>query len=291
MNGRSVLVAFAALTGLASAASAQFTITPGGANSGIGTFQNGVVPSGITGTGSATANLRPGNATSTPDSLFQAWWWFRGPGDTREFAFGNGASGSLSVSGVLVGDNTGNLDTGGYDFTVTNSGYSFTSAQRWQIFNPSNTAGTNVQVLASNTITNTGGSAATFSLFYYMDFDVGAATTNSASLVGPNTMSISGGSGNVVEWAGVGADAYQVTTYSTLRGLLANAFVDDLNNTGLPFNSADFTGAFQWNITLDPGASITLYSGFTLNGPALPAPGAGLLLGGAGLLALRRRRA
>ncbi len=291
MRSSRALAALVAVAGTAGVASAQFTITPGGANAGDGAFQNGVVPSGPTGTGSAAANLRPGNAASTPDSAFQAWWWFRGPGDTREFTFANGTSGSLSVSGTMVGDNTGNLDTGGYDFTVTNSSYSFTSTQRWQIFNPSGTPGTDVQVLASNTITNTGGSAATFSLFYYMDFDVGASTSNSASMVGPNTMSISGASGNVVEWAGVGADAYQVQTYSTLRTSLSDTSVTNLNNTGLPFGPGDFTGAFQWDLTLDAGASITLYSGFTLNGPALPAPGAGALLGAAGLFAMRRRRA
>jgi hypothetical protein len=272
---------------------AQFSITPGGLNNGIGTFQNGALPTSIIGAGSSGANFRPGGLTSTPDHSFASWWWFRGPGDTREFTFGNGSSGSLTVSGVTVGTNDGSSSIGGYDFTVTNAAYSFLSNQRWEIFNPSNTAGTNVQVVATNTITNTGNSTETFSMFFYQDFDIGGtAGGDSAVLLNPNYMRITDGTtGDFVDWLGIGANAYQVTAFATLRGSLADAGITNLNNTGLPFGPGDFTGGFQWDITLGAGQSIVLASAFTLNGEAIPEPTsfAALAMGALGLFARRRR--
>jgi hypothetical protein len=271
---------------------AQFTITPGGANSGIGAFQNGAIATSLTGTGQATANLRPGTSTSTPDHLFQSAWWFRGPSDTREFAFGNGSSGSLTVSGSIVGTNDGTLDTGGYDYTASNTAasYSFTSNQRWQIFNPSNTAGTNVQVLASNTITNTGSSNASFSMFFYQDFDIGGtAATDSGSLLSPNYMQIVEGA-NTADWVGFAANAYRAGAFSGTRLGLQDAVLDNFADEGLPFGPGDFTGAYQWDFALDPGQSITLTSAFTLNGAAIPEPATFGVLGLAALGGLSRRR-
>lgn len=288
---KKVLMASMLCAGFAGAASAQFAITPGGQNSGNGWFSGGAIPGLITGSGGGGANFT-GTTSGGTDNVFAAWWFFRGQGDTREFAFGNGASGNVSVSGFGVGDLSGSLDTGGYDFFANSTGnYTFSSEQRWQIFNPNNTPNADVQVIATNKITNTGSTAASLSLFYYMDFDLQATSVDhTASLLGTNYMQVSALS-TTADWAGYGADAWQVTAWPGLTNQFSNATVENLNNTGLPFGPADFTGAFQWDINLAPGQSITLMSGFTLNGAAVPAPGALALLGLAGLAARRRRRA
>ena len=272
---------------------AAITITPGGANSGIGAFQNGNIIAGITGSGQSGANLRPAGTASTPDSAFQSAWFFRGAGDTREFNFGNGTSGGLTVSGTEVGTNDGTLDTGGYNFTVGNtSGYSFTSQQRWQISNPSNTANTNVSVMATNTVTNTGASAATISLFFFQDFDInGSASGDSATLLSTNLMQITDSVANFVQWNGIGADGYRAGAFATARLGLNDAVVDDFADTGLPFGPGDFTGAFQWDVTLAPNESVVLSSAFILNGAAIPEPTTLCLVGFAfvGLLGRRNR--
>ncbi len=271
--------------------SAQFAITPGGLNNGIGAFQNGPITTTITGTGLGNAHFQSAGLFSV-DHQFQSAWWFRGPGDTREFTFANGVSGTVTVAGTLVGNNTGNLDTGGYDFTVTNTaGYSFASNQRWTIYNPSATAGTNVQVVATNTITNTGNQTANFSLFFYQNFDVSNTTNNTAALIDPNYIRIESGTESI-DWFGANANAWQVTeSLFGVQSFLTDTSITNLNNTGLPF-TGDFTGAFQWDITLDAGQSLTLMSGYTLNGAAVPEPGtfSVLALGLVGLAGVRRRR-
>lgn len=272
---------------VAPAAMAQFTITPGGANAGNGVFSSGALAaaaaSNLTGTGNATANFRATTGTST-DNMFQSSWWFRGAGDTREFAFGNGTSGALSVSGSTVGNNAGTLDTGGYDFVVANAGYSFLSQQRWQIFNDGVSG---VQVVQTNTIVNTGVSDLTLALFSYNDFDPAGSFSHPYSYSGGQFTMTSGAV--TINWAGFGADARQSSNYSSLRTALADTSVNNLNGTD-GAAPGDFTGAFQWNLVVPVGGSATVIGGYTINGNPAPAPGALALLGLGGAAAARRRR-
>ncbi len=288
MRKLNVLVGAAALV-VSGAAMAQFRITPGGANAGNGLFEitGTAFPTSLTTTGNSTANFRPTGTTGT-DQMFASWWWFRVNGvDTREFTFGNASvAGGPTSSGAWVGDATGNLDTGGANFTVSNStgGYSFTSQQRWQIF-----AGANgPAVIQTNTITNTGSSAMSISLFSYNDFDVnGTAGTDTYSHNG-NWFTISDGA-FTVNWAGFNSNAFQATAFATLRGLLANTAIDNLNNT-VAGSPGDFTGGYQWNLEIGAGQSATVMGSFAINGDPIPTPGAAALLGLAGLVSVRRRR-
>lgn len=282
MRSRLVLAAAIAALGAASGASAQFTVTPGGALAGNGYFAQGTQPTSLTSTGIGSSNFGATSAT-VADQLFQDWWWFRGPGDTREFTFANGAAaGGPTAAGTLVGTNTGNLDTGGYDYTVTNStaGYAFTAQLRWQIFG----SGAGPYVVYSANIINNGNNPLALSMFHYNDFDANGTTVNTWSFA-DNAYTITAGAVTLYHGAD-GFTARQSTQWSALRGLLSNTAVDNLNNTdvGTP---GDYTSGFQWDLNIAAGGSqmITGFLGF-----AVPAPGAAALLGLGGLAAARRRR-
>jgi len=281
------ITTISAITALAltQAASAQFNITPGGANAGNGVFSQLASATSLTGTGQAGANLRPTNATS-PDQLFQDAWFFRVGNDTREFAFASGSASGYTSTSALVGNNLGTLDIGGYDYTITNTsaGTSFTANLRWQIF--SDAAGP--YVAYSATINNVGipGAAGdlNISLFHYNDFDANATAGTDTYSYNNGVFTISDGPTTLFH-TGNNASAYQAAVFGTRFGL-ADTALTNLNNT-VTGSPGDYTGAFQWNVVVPLGGSITVGG---VIGYAIPAPGAVALFGFAGLAAARRRR-
>lgn len=203
-------------------------------------------------TGGTAAVLTAGGDTT--DHLFQQWWWYRVNGVTpREFALSNRTSNS-AVGNVL---------------TLTYAEpEGFNAAIRYTL-----TDGTNApaacNVLAEITITSTSASSLSMALFCYLDYDLEGTTADSATLISPDRMQITDGpTGFFGQFVCVGAAAYQVASFSTVRGLLTDADVDNFNSTGLPFGPADWTGAFQWNFNLAPGASVTFPAAFSINQPA-----------------------
>jgi len=268
---------------LSTTALAQFRVTPGGANAGDGFFRQGVPATSGTLTGSSNAEFRPTTATST-DNMFGDQWWFRGPGDTREFAFANQPAGVPAQTMVTVGNDLGTLDTGGFDSTVTAASYAFTAQFRWRIV--AGTGGPTVNYSA--TLLNTGTAPFDLSVFAYKDFDAnGSAGTDTYSINGAgNTFSVADGPTSIT-WTANNPAAFQATAFATLRGLLANAVVDNLTNT-VAGSPGDFTGAFQWNVLLAPAQPVTFGGTFSM---VVPEPGMiGLAALGLPLL-MRRRRA
>ncbi len=77
-------------------------------------------------------------------------------------------------------------------------------------------------------------------------------------------------------------------SFANIRGLLTDNSITNLNNTGLPFGPGDFTGAFQWTVTLAPGEAFTATASMTVT--YIPAPSALALLGLGGLIGCGRRR-
>ncbi|MGH7132230.1 MAG: hypothetical protein ACREJO_09830 [Phycisphaerales bacterium] len=284
---KNLLIVLAGALAVPSLAMAQFSITPGGTNSGNGLFAQGAPTTTMAGTGQANANLFA-TTTSAPDQAFQDAWFFRAAGDTRERAFGTQVSGGYAGTSVLVGNNANTLDTGGYDHTVTNTNtanpYAFSAQLRWQI-----AAGPNGPVVTyTAVVTNLGlpGTAPlALSMFHYNDMDaLGTAGTDVYSY-SAGTFSVSEGTTNLFH-SGVNATAYQAAVFAGNRITLNDTAVTTLNNTvvGSP---GDYTGAFQWDLTIAAGASATITGQF---GFVVPTPGAAALLGLGGFMVSRRRR-
>lgn len=145
-------------------------------------------------------------------------------------------------------------------------------------------------------ITNNSSSSVDLSFYAYMDLDLqGSSGGDSAALLpGGEGMLVTDANGSEFVWNPLGTFShYQVGPYSgagsirdVFRGMVQTNVAQDLDDTGLPFGPADFTGAFQFDVTLAPGATATL-------GPAVvPEPRtAVLILGGlAGLAVWGRPR-
>jgi hypothetical protein len=224
---------------------------------GMSVFTMAASPTSSTGTGPLSADLRITGAAGT-DSLFQSWWWYRVNGlHTREYCLANATAWSWS----------GN--TGTQDFTTPE----FTARATWVV----NNLGTNTaRVTATLAVTNTTGGPLNLAIDHYLDFDFGGNVgSNSAVLASANTIRITYASApapfNTLlgYFQGPGADAYQCTTFSTLRGLLSNTAINDLNNSGLPLGPADWTGAYQYNRTIPAGQGTTVRAIFGI-GATIP---------------------
>ena len=65
--------------------------------------------------------------------------------------------------------------------------------------------------------------------------------------------------------------AFQILAFPDLEGLLTDAMVNDLDNTGAPFGPADFTGAYQWTLAIPADGEAIMETSFGSN-EAAPVP-------------------
>lgn len=259
----------------------------------IGSITDGDVTFDYTSFNQGSGNTSNVNFTGagTNDMAFESWWFFRVQGDTSETAFGDTPDFEEYVGSVsrLEFDDPGGaglfsaileaevIDTG------ANTGNLFQNLRIW----------------------NNSASDLTIDIFHYSDFDL-------AGTFGNDTAVLTSGAGDIqidvsdsvlaesASFIGYGADAFEVGTYSTLLQDLTNGTQTDLDGSGLPFGTGDFTGAFQWSsVVIGAGGVADFLTQFGSNAPLLdpeitviPEPGSALLLGlGLAALSLRSRRA
>ncbi|KAB2965754.1 MAG: hypothetical protein F9K16_01050 [Thermoanaerobaculia bacterium] len=226
-----------------SAALGQGTITDPPA-----TFVRGATPWDT----SPAANFTGVSATLSQDHLFETGWWFRVAGDTQETAFSvpdsqdyTGSSSTIHWNDVAGrGLFAATENTSLYD---TTSIFGFASGYVATMLSIENLSSQDPLELE---------------IFHLADFDLAGPGSDSAAWrqYTPYSMiELTDPSGNVAyylsphPWTG-----FLVRPWSTATGvaaLLSDAAVTDFDNSGLPFGPGDFTGGWQYSLTLPPGGS------------------------------------
>lgn len=225
------------------------TLTAGGATYGIpaASHYDGTQTSNFTGVG-------------TGDQVFEDGWWFRVSGDTAEAFFP--APTTTTCAGAAGTITWADVSARGL-FSATNT---------LALTSPGAGMG---EVILTMSITNLSAvNPLVISLFHGVDFDVnGSAGGDSATLLNPNnyiriTDSVAGAAEHKA--FSPPADAFLVRPFGAtdVFGLLGDALVNNFDNTTLPAVSIDYTGAFQWNLTIP--ASGTASVSVALNGNAPP---------------------
>jgi hypothetical protein len=176
------------------------------------------------------------------DLLFEDGWWFRVSGDTLESFFPTpDTTNCAAAAGTITWANVGSRG-----FSATNT-LTLTS-----------TAANTGELILTMSITNLSASTPLLiSLFHGADFDVnGSAAGDSATLLSANNyIGITDATAGAAQYRGFNppATAFLVRPFATTTdvfGLLGDTSITEFDNTTLPSNNFDFTGAFQWNLTI-----------------------------------------
>lgn len=184
------------------------------------------------------------------DHVFELFYFYRVSGDTSESPIVTPDSGSASGNEItyIWSDLDGRgLLSAILTFELVADGLGATVEARLGLTN----------------ISAAGGSI-TVDTFYYFDPDLANSPGNDSGtlIAAPNQILVSDDATMVTgTFTGlVGVTAFQVDAFSIIRDLLNDGAVDNLDDSGLPFGPADFTGAFQWaGVTIGPG-NLRVYS-------------------------------
>ena len=268
---RNICVVAGAL--LASLSFGQTIITSGSSSFGWTSATDANISGSTVRTGTSGGTSVVYSASGSPDQLYQNWWWYRVNGvNSREYA----------LSGLTSKVVSGNRMTLNY-----REPEGFDVELRYTITNRPEGA----LVTGTAFVTSVSSSPLDFDFFNYMDFDIGGASNDQAVRISDNPafrMKIFDTGSNVsAEYRAIDGIAYQVGNFASVRSLLTNTNVDNLNNTGLPYGPGDFTAANQWKFTLYEGEQIAIQTSYLLN--PVPEPATMAVLG-LGTLALLRRR-
>jgi len=257
------------------------------------------------GTANATVfTLADGNSTATVDTnsvggtrpgmnswvvdgtnqLFSQWFWYR-VGSTGPEQRIN----SLPIAGEFS-SNT-NFDARHDTMSVLYSGGTgFSIEIRFTLRGGS--AGSNRSDIAEQIrITNTTNAPLSMSFFQYSDFDLGGTTLDDfVGILSPNVVrqeDTTSGLGINETVVTPPANNWEVNTFPVTIGKLDDGNTDNLSGNGGPLiGPADFTWAYQWNITIPANRTFIISKDKSIT----PAPGALALLGLGGLAIARRRR-
>jgi hypothetical protein len=252
MFTRSRCVGLAALVACAATSVHAQTITDG--NSTFSLVAANTTGAAVrTGTGGGTGGTFIAGGDTT-DQLFQHWWWYRVEGvNSREFALSNRTAVNASGNRVTLDY----VEPEGVNFRVI---YELTDGAD---------APASANVAAGLEITNVSGAPISLAIMGYLDLDLEGIATDRASLLEPgrievvdNTSLFSG------QFLGVNANFYRVSAFASARDTLTNTTIDNAADTGLPFAPADFSGIWQWNLSIPAGGTVTVRSAFSLNSTA-----------------------
>ena len=226
-------------------------------SSGATYFEINAIRDSANGAGHSYCGFR----TAGGDSVFELGWFYRVSGETRNHAF-NDAPGVQVMTTPLtyfsgppaVGLN---LDTMSIDWDdVDGKGFD----ADWDVA-VSDLGPDRATARHAMTITNPGPTAIDLELFVYIDSDVSGFydLDNRASPSGGFLVLDSFGPSFVHVEPIPAPTHWEVDTFfNDLDGRMLSGSAYDLANTGLPFAADDWTGAFQWHVSIGSGASETI---------------------------------
>ncbi len=222
------------------------------------------LPGSSAGTSGGASVFRPNSAQSA-NYLSQQSWHFRIDGvHNKQYMFASN-HGNFTQSGMF--SSLGTMNWTGLAGGLLNAELQIALADGAEL---------NQAVLTQTmSITNTSQSAFTISLFHYADINAGGASVfNTAQSLTSELMSFSSpGTNTFVHWEGVGADAHDYRAHNSLFNDLVGPNAFNLGSPVSPLSDIDATGAYQWNLTIDPGETVSIKSIISAN-IAIPAPGA-----------------
>jgi hypothetical protein len=193
---------------------------------------------------SPDANFTGVSSTLATDHLWETGWWFRIPGDASETVFG-----PPSVPGVIAGD------TSTHTWTDVAARGLFSAVETGVV---KNTGGPGGYVRLTMAITNLSAvNPLAIEVFNMTDIDVNGATNDVGSLLAANNHIRVVDGANTAEYKGLGAKAFLVRGFGAtdVATELSDANVDDFANTGLPFGPGDFTGGYQYSLSIPPSGT------------------------------------
>lgn len=187
----------------------------------------------------------------TGDYVFEDGWWFRVSGDTQESFFPAPTSTTCAAAAGTI------------TWADVNARGLFSASHALTL---SSSAANTGELIQTMTITNLSAvNPLTIELFHGVDFDVnGSAGTDNATLQTANTfIQITDTTAGTAEYQAFNpvANAYLVRPFATTTdvfGVLGDTAVTTFDNTGLPASSFDFTGAFQWSLSIPASGSASV---------------------------------
>jgi len=224
----------------------------------------------------------------TPNLAFQGFFYRTG-GMGFESAVDTS---TLALTGSFLVDTNPFVDPRPDTFSAQYTGPGFVIEPTWTLRGGMAGSGTS-DIAESIAIHNTSNQVLQFTFFQYSDFDLGGTSgDDSLVLTGTpiNTAKQSDPLAGVLNETVVtpSPQRYQVDDFPNLIIELTDTGITNLNNNAGPLGPGDMTWAFQWEFNLLPGQTALISKDKQLN---IPAPSGAVLLGIAGLLAGRRRRA
>jgi hypothetical protein len=260
-----------------------------GAMAGGGTLVDGDASLQLIGPTVFQSNLGDANMTTAPgtvDQLYKFTWYYRTANNNQNSYFSKIDTPSEVYAGNHATISYRNAGPGVAGFERFDADISVTLAD--------GDAPGRAGVVSSLVFKNVSNQANTFQLFSLVDMDIGGvnnAANNIVELVDPAAIRArisDKNSDNYGEVYGSSPSRFEIGSGSTLRSKLTGGSFDLDNDPTI--DSGDVAVGYQWSVTLAPGESVTLWTGFAFNQTAVPAPGSVVLAGIVGLTGSRRRR-